>query len=321
MALIDILMPVRNAAPFLAESVGSVFAQSFTDWRLIAVDDRSNDNTWRILCDFGTRDERILPLKNEGSGIVRALNTALSHSRAPFLARMDADDISKTHRMGKLLARMDREPAAGVAGSRVTVFPPETVTPNMGRYLSWQNSLLTKKQIRRERYVESTLTHATAMFHRQVLMKAEGWREGAFPEDLDLWLRLHRAGVTFIKHPEVLYLWREHRARETRTSDRCSPEAFHRCKVTHLSAELRERGIARTTIVGPVETVGRWGRSMEDEGFEVNTLPWSPVKPIPEEASGADFILAAFGVPEVRRKAREKLKTVGDEEDQWLFVG
>jgi glycosyltransferase involved in cell wall biosynthesis len=321
MSTVDILMPVRNAEPFLPEAVGSILAQTFTDWRLIAVDDRSEDGTWGILCSFGKRDERILTLKNEGAGITRALNTSLVHSRAPFLVRMDADDISESDRLAKLLSFMQSDPAIGVTGSCVAVFPPEAVSSNMKRYIDWQNSLLSTCQIRRERYVESTMTHATAMFRRDVLQDADGWLEGPFPEDLDLWLRLHRTGVKFGKHPEVLYLWREHPDRETRSSDRCGPEAFHRCKIMHLSAEFRERSIGRIAIIGPLKTGRRWGQSMEKEGFEVATSPWIPKKAFPEEAAKADFVLAAFGVPEVRKKAREQLEPFGEEDEKWLFVG
>jgi GT2 family glycosyltransferase len=321
MALVDILMPARNADPFLAEALGSILAQTFNDWRLIAVDDRSEDSTWGMLCNFGKGDERILALKNEGAGIVQALNTSLAHSRAPYLVRMDADDISETRRLERLLQCFKDKPEAGVVGSRVAVFPPENVTSNMSRYIDWQNSLITSNQIHRERYVESTMTHATAMFRREVLTASEGWRDGSYPEDLDLWLRLHRSGVTFVKQPEVLYLWREHPDRETRSSERCSPEAFHRCKVAHLSAELRERGIARTTILGPSETCSRWHKSMDKEHFEVQSHVWTPGDELPDRAFDTGFVLAAFGVPEVRERARKQLKEFGDEEKSWLFVG
>lgn len=321
MALVDILMPVRDGEPYLVEALQSVLVQTFPDWRLVAVDDRSRDGTWEILCAFSTRDERILSLKNEGSGIVGALNTALVHSRAPYIARMDADDISGPHRLENLLNLLGDEPSAGVAGSAVALFPSKAVTPNMERYIGWQNSLLTPDQIRRERYVESTVTHATAMFRREILTDAEGWREGPFPEDLDLWLRLHRAGVNLIKHPEELYSWREHEARETRNSERCTPEAFHRCKLFHLAGELKDRHIKKLAVLGPTEARERWTRSLAEKGFQVTSIAWKPGNPLQEQVFYADFILTAFGVPGVRNRAREILKKIGQEEDKWLFVG
>jgi glycosyltransferase involved in cell wall biosynthesis len=319
--LVDILMPVRNIEPYLAEAIGSILAQTFTGWRLIAVDDRSADGTWGALCTWGKRDNRILPLKNVGSGLVCALNTALSHSLAPFVARMDGDDISEPTRMEKLLRLLNREPGASIAGSRVATFPEESVSQNMRRYIRWQNSLLTPSQIRHERYVESTLTHATAMFRQGALLEAGGWREGPFPEDLDLWLRLHRRGLTFVKHPDTLYRWREHERRETRRSARCTPEAFHRCRVMHLAEELKGRGLSRLVVLGPSQARTRWTRSLGERGFDVIPFPWVPGESFPDRTVGADFILAVFGAPTVRAKAREDLNRLGPEDRRWLFAG
>jgi glycosyltransferase involved in cell wall biosynthesis len=321
MAMVDVLMPVRNAEPFLDEAVESILSQTFTDWRLIAVDDRSSDGTWGMLCTYGKTDDRILALKTEGPGIVRALNTAFTHSRAPFLARMDADDISEPHRLAELLTLFDGDPSAGVVGSRVAVFPPDAITPNMRRYIDWQNTLITADHIRRERYVESTVMHATAMFRREILVRTGGWREGVFPEDLDLWLRLHREGVKIVKHPEVLYRWREHDHRETRSSERCTPAVFHSTKVLHLAEELMGRDASRVAVLGPEQTRNRWVQSLKEKGFDVLSISWKPGDPIPRQASTADFTLAAFGVPDVRTKAREELTKLGEEEDRWLFVG
>jgi hypothetical protein len=191
----------------------------------------------------------------------------------------------------------------------------------MRRYIRWQNTLLTTAQIRRERYVESTLTHATAIFRRDVLLEAGGWREGPFPEDLDLWLRLHGQGRTFVKHPEVLYRWREHGQRETRSSNRCTPEAFHLCKVMHLAKELKCRDLSRLAVLGPARTRTRWTKSLRERGFDVRSFSWKPGESIPDQAVGESFILAAFGVPGVREKAREVLNKLGEEEERWLFVG
>ncbi|UCG39411.1 MAG: glycosyltransferase family 2 protein, partial [bacterium] len=303
------------------EALESILAQTFPHWRLVAVDDASTDRTWSILCRTASRDERVLALKNESKGIVGALNTALGHSRSPFIARMDADDISHPGRLDLLLTLMEEKPAAGVVGSAVALFPSGATTPNMERYIAWQNSLLTPEDMRRERYVESTMTHASALFRRELLVEHGGWREGPFPEDLDLWLRLHSAGVVFVKHPEVLYLWREHDERESRASDRCSPEAFHRCKVNHLSRELRERGLESLVILGPDRTRSRWADSLLAEGFECIPLAWSPGEPLPEEVAGAPFTLVAFGVPEVRERVRVELEETGEEERDWIFVG
>lgn len=321
MPLVDILMPVRNAAPFLGAAVHSLGRQSLREWRLIAVDDGSTDGSWDLLIELAGRDGRILPLRSQGRGIVAALNRALEESSAAFLARMDADDLSAPRRLSCLIDIMSDQPGTGVAGSRVRLFPRSALTSNMERYLTWQNSLITGQDMYRERYVESTMTHATALFRRETLKDAGGWREGTFPEDLDLWLRLHRSGVRFAKHQEVLYLWRDHPGRETRTSPRCTPAAFHRCRAAHLAAELGDAGRRTVAVLGPLRARERWTRSLQSEGFKVLSLSWKGDSPVPPQAENCDVTLAVFGVPGLRRRAREYLTRSGTEGVDYLFVG
>ena len=50
-SLVSIIMPSYNTAPYIAESIRSVMAQTYTDWELIIVDDASTDNTDEVVKD------------------------------------------------------------------------------------------------------------------------------------------------------------------------------------------------------------------------------------------------------------------------------
>jgi hypothetical protein len=79
------------------------------------------------------------------------------------------------------------------------------------------------------------------MFHRELVARHGGYREGHFPEDYELWLRWLDAGVRFAKTPGELLLWNDSPGRLSRTSPRYDPEAFYA-----LKAEYLVRAIART---------------------------------------------------------------------------
>ena len=49
--MISVLMPVRNASPFLKECLKSIVNQSFEDWELVAVNDHSTDESFQILSE------------------------------------------------------------------------------------------------------------------------------------------------------------------------------------------------------------------------------------------------------------------------------
>lgn len=90
MPAVSIIMPCYNAARFLPTSVGSVLAQTFPDWELIAVDDGSTDDTVEALAAFN--DPRIRVLQQSNAGVSSARNRAISEAQSPYLAFLDADD-------------------------------------------------------------------------------------------------------------------------------------------------------------------------------------------------------------------------------------
>lgn len=83
-------MPCFNAATHLPESAGSVLAQTFDDWELIAVDDGSSDGTLTWL--QAQTDTRIRPLSQPNQGVSAARNAGLAKARGTYVAFLDADD-------------------------------------------------------------------------------------------------------------------------------------------------------------------------------------------------------------------------------------
>lgn len=57
--LISILMSVYNSEATLAAAMGSILAQTFTDFEFIVCDDGSQDKTWEILCGYAEKDTRV----------------------------------------------------------------------------------------------------------------------------------------------------------------------------------------------------------------------------------------------------------------------
>ena len=63
MSYANIVMPVYNGEKHLSTAVDSILAQTFTDFKLIAVDDCSTDDSLTILHSY--RDKRILIVENQ----------------------------------------------------------------------------------------------------------------------------------------------------------------------------------------------------------------------------------------------------------------
>ena len=229
-------MPCYNAAATVDEAVESILGQTFRDFELVVVDDGSVDETRRRLETWSRRDRRVVVVGQEHLGLVAALQSGLGVCRGPFLARMDADDRSHPERLAGQLSFLDSHPDLAVVGCLVEGFPAGEVRQGLRLYLEWLNSLVAPQDIAREMFIESPLAHPSAFLRREWLERVGGYQDHGWPEDYDLWLRLHLAGARFAKVERVLLAWREHPARATHTDRRYAIENFLRAKAHYLMA-------------------------------------------------------------------------------------
>ncbi len=234
-----VLMPFYNAATTLAETLDSTLAQTFGDFVLIAVDDGSSDHSVEIVREYQTQDSRIVLLQPGRLGVVGAMNHALQRSESALCARMDADDIMDPERLARQSHYLRKHPHIALVGSRVRLFPEAAIQPGFDEYMRWQNGCLTPQQIADNIYVELPIAHPSVMFRREAIIGAGGYRDGDFPEDYELMLRLHQQGHSMAKLPEVLLHWRDSGTRLTRTDSRYSRDAFDRIRAAYLAQDPR----------------------------------------------------------------------------------
>lgn len=232
-------MPVNNAALTLGACLDSIQAQSFSDFELLVVDDASTDDTRWLASARAREDARIRLLCAPRRGLVACLNAGLEKARAALIARMDGDDVMETQRLALQQKYLQRHREVDVVASRVHAFPCERVKAGMREYLRWQNACLDSDAIRDEVYVESPITHPSAMFRRAVVMNAGGYRDGDFPEDYELWLRLTEHGCRLAKIDRCLLHWRQHDESLSRCDPRYSRDAFDRLRAHYLARDPR----------------------------------------------------------------------------------
>ena len=231
---VSVLMPCYNAQDTVDVAVRSILEQTLTKFELIAVDDGSTDRTAERLRDWAARDRRVRVLSFTHGGIIEALNGGLVACRAALIARMDADDRAHPKRLAKQVHFLAEHPELAVVGSYVGAFPGDQVREGFKQYLAWLNSLDTPELIARDIFVESPLAHPSTMIRAEWLQRVGGYQEHGWPEDYDLWLRMHVAGARMGKVRELLLDWRGRPDRLTRTDGRYSVENFLRAKAHYL---------------------------------------------------------------------------------------
>ncbi len=323
--LISVLLPVRDAGAFLDQCMASIGRQTLEDFEVVAVDDGSTDGSAEVLDEWAAGDPRVRVVHREQEGLVATLNAGLELCRAPFVARMDADDISHPRRFELQIAEMEDLPWVGVVSCLVRHFPWHGVGEGYRIYEGWLNSLSTPEAIGRERFVESPVAHPSVLVRRQAYDLVGGYHDTEWAEDYDLWLRLLEARVSVSKVDRYLYFWREHTERLTRVDGRYSVENFLRCKAKYLlSGPLA--GCRRVVVWGAGQTGRRLSKHLLRGGAPIEafvdidpekiggTLREKPIID-PDDLSllmGSDtIILAAVGSRGARELIRRRLNAIG----------
>lgn len=236
---ISVVLPMRNAAKTIAECLQSISRQTFTHYEVIIIDDGSNDESAAIATAWSRHDKRIRLYSQPATGLVAALNKGLALASGRYIARMDADDIMLEHRLQMQWDFLQQNPDIDLVATQAELFPDNIVKTGYQEYIRWQNNCLTHRDIIDEIYVESPIAHPTVMVRREEFAKLGGYRQGDFPEDYELWLRMLKAGTRFGKIPRVLLRWREDRNRTSRTDSRYSKHCFDRLRAEYLVSDPR----------------------------------------------------------------------------------
>ena len=111
---VSVVLPTFNRAPTLSRAIESVLSQTFSDFELIIVDDRSTDDTPGTLRRYASHD-KIRIISQLAPGCSAARNIGVSVSRGRYIAFQDSDDEWTTEMLEKAVAALDASsPEVGV---------------------------------------------------------------------------------------------------------------------------------------------------------------------------------------------------------------
>lgn len=232
--MISIIMPARNAAPYLSECIESILEQTYEDWELLVVNDHSTDTTNSILETFAVRDRRITVLQNKGKGIIPALKGAYSKAKGTFITRMDADDRMPQHKLAFMVGQLKECGEGHVATGKVSYFSEGKLGEGFINYEKWLNELAENGNQFTELFRECVIPSPCWMLHKTDFDAIGAFNSNTYPEDYDLVFRMYAHNLKPIPVSEVLHYWRDHKDRASRNDPNYADDTFSELKTDYF---------------------------------------------------------------------------------------
>ena len=222
--LVSIIVPVYNAAPYIAKTIEMVRQQTYEEWELILVNDASQDNSLQVIEKSldgyeRYREEGAQPdiewvdvyttvhiatirviSKTHNEGAAKARNTGLSVAAGRYIAFLDADDVWLPDKLSKELAFMEDRQAGFVFSAYE--FGDEQARPT-GRIVHVPDRLTYRKALSR-----TVIFTSTVLLDREKIPDSLIQMPAVASEDTATWWQILREVYTAYGLDEVLAVYR-----------------------------------------------------------------------------------------------------------------
>lgn len=198
--LVSVIMPAYNAEKYIRQAIDSVRVQTYSDWELVIVDDKSSDHTISIVKEYCREDPRIKLLCNsQNQGVSHTRKKGVEAAAGEWIAFLDSDDAWQPEKLEKQIALQKQNNAK-------LIFTGSAFMDSEGKPLEWVLHVPEKIQYRQ-------LLKQNLISNSSVLIEKKAYEECAvladdMHEDFACWLRFLRKGNIAYGVDEPLLLYR-----------------------------------------------------------------------------------------------------------------
>lgn len=199
MPMVSVVMSVyREPLDWLHQSIDSILKQSFSDFEFIIICDNPNyEEGIQLLKEYAIKDSRIRLFFNDANiGLTRSLNKGLGFAKGQYVARMDADDMSKPERLERQICFLESHPEVDICGSNAKMFGSRDdviCCPQNNEQVSL--------------FLDNCFVHSAVMMKKAVADLRYN-EECKAAQDYELWFRAQQHGFIFYNLQEELVLYR-----------------------------------------------------------------------------------------------------------------
>lgn len=196
---VSVIVPVYNAAAFIADTITSVLKQDHTDIELLLVDDGSADESMEVMKGFSSEKVRILT-NTEKKGAAGARNTGIKAATGRYIAFIDADDLWLPSKLSKQVGFMQE-------GDKAFSFTGYEFADETGRGLG-KIVRVPERISYKEALKNTTIFTSTVMFDTDKLSKDDILMPYVKSEDTATWWKVLKMGHDAYGLDESLTMYR-----------------------------------------------------------------------------------------------------------------
>ena len=207
-AIVSVIIASFNHAPYIAQSIQSVLAQSYPQVELLVIDDGSTDDSVKrieALQAIHGFDFRV----QKNQGLTRTLNEAIARARGEFIAPFGSDDIMLKERLALQMAHVQGKPEVGMCAGNIELMNADGTPylqkrqepPPAFRRLNFEDVFLERKPF---------VPAPTMLIRREALERVGGFNPLIRLEDLYIQLKITHAGYVIDALGETLARYRKH---------------------------------------------------------------------------------------------------------------
>lgn len=221
---ISIILPTYNGKKYLKQSVESIFAQTYTNWELILVDDCSTDGTDTIVDQCVQADSRVRSIHNkENKKLPKSLNIGFSMAKGEYFTWTSDDNIYMPDALAIMMDYLDSHPDIYMVCCNMQIIDEN------GNVIDIADNYSTKKM-----YVHNCLG-ACFMYRKEVHTKVGNYDEQLFcVEDYDYWLRILEEFGQIVRINKILYKYRRHEHSLTELRQKQISDQLTRMRVRYI---------------------------------------------------------------------------------------
>ena len=185
--LISVILPVYNSENYILECLESLKVQTFQNFEVILIDDKSNDKSLKITKDYLKNNlcGKFKIIKNKSNiGITRSLNKAFKMSNSKYIARIDADDINKPDRFEIQFKYLEKNDDISIVGSNV-----EYIDKN-SKFIQYSHLPLNHIDIKSSLFLYNPMIHSTIFFRKKIFNNSPYNEKFHTSQDYDMYCRI-----------------------------------------------------------------------------------------------------------------------------------